>query len=43
MMRGGNYENCFKSQQENKIGFNVVLPISTKRCDCSQQALRIEK
>ncbi|KXL52203.1 amidohydrolase [Anaerotignum neopropionicum] len=43
MMKGGNYSNCFRSQEENQIGINVVLPLSTKKRDCSQEALRIVK
>ncbi|MDO9492759.1 amidohydrolase family protein [Acetobacterium sp.] len=41
MKKGGTYDNCFKSQADNKIGINVVLPLSTKKCDCSPEALRI--
>lgn len=41
MMKGGTYDNCFKSQEENRIGINVVLPLSTKKCDCSQESLKI--
>lgn len=41
MANGGTYENCFKSQQENKIKRNVVLPLSTKKLDCSMEALKL--
>ena len=40
MVRGGTYDNCFKSQEENMIQTNVVLPISTKKCDRSMEALK---
>ncbi|MBI9106993.1 MAG: amidohydrolase family protein [Spirochaetales bacterium] len=43
MCNGGTYENCFKSQKENMIAKNVVLPISTKRHDCSMEAFKLEK
>ncbi|AFA46973.1 amidohydrolase family protein [Acetobacterium woodii] len=41
MMKGGTYDNCFKSQGDNQIGINVILPLSTKKCDCSPEALKI--
>lgn len=41
MTKGGTYSNCFKSQDENQISKNVVLPISTKKRDCSLEALRL--
>lgn len=43
MANGGTYENCFKSQEENMIKTNVVLPLSTKKCDRSMEALRLVK
>ncbi|WP_105619721.1 amidohydrolase family protein [Vallitalea okinawensis] len=43
MANGGTYENCFRSQQENKIRCNVVLPLSTKKSDCSMEALKLVK
>lgn len=41
MANGGTYENCFKSQDENMIIRNVVLPLSTKKCDRSMEALQL--
>ena len=41
MIKGGTYDNCFKSQDENKIKLNVVLPISTQKNDRSLDALKI--
>ncbi|WP_027398466.1 amidohydrolase family protein [Anaerovorax odorimutans] len=43
MANGGTYENCFKSQNENMIKTNVVLPLSTKKYDRSMEALKISK
>ena len=43
MSKGGTYENCFKSQDENMIKKNVVLPLSTKKTDCSLEAMRLVK
>ncbi|WDV46368.1 TatD family hydrolase [Clostridiaceae bacterium M8S5] len=43
MIRGGTYENCFKSQSDNKIKINVVLPISSKKNDRSMEALKVAK
>lgn len=42
MANGGTYENCFRSQQENMIERNVVLPI-TKKSDRSMEALKLTK
>lgn len=41
MVHGGTYENCFKSQEENMIQKNVVLPLSTEKCDRSMEALKL--
>lgn len=41
MVNGGTYENCFKSQTENMIEKNVVLPLSTKKCDRSLEAFKL--
>ncbi len=41
MVQGGTYDNCFKSQTENMIKKNVVLPLSTKKQDRSLEALRL--
>ncbi len=43
MVHGGTYENCFKSQDENMIEKNVVLPLSTKKCDRSMDAIKLVK
>lgn len=43
MVQGGTYENCFRSQKENMINRSVVLPISTKKCDRSLEALKLAK
>ncbi|MPW27157.1 amidohydrolase family protein [Alkalibaculum sp. M08DMB] len=43
MTNGGTYENCFKSQEENKINRNIVLPISSKKYDRSLESLKIAK
>ncbi|QUI25154.1 amidohydrolase family protein [Vallitalea pronyensis] len=43
MANGGTYENCFRSQQENSIKHNVVLPLSTKKSDRSMEALKLAK
>lgn len=43
MAAGGTYDNCFKSQQENGIIRNVVLPLSTKSCDRSMESLALVK
>ena len=43
MINGGTYDNCFKSQRENMIKKNVVLPISTKKSDRSIEALKVAK
>lgn len=41
MVHGGTYENCFKSQEENMVIKNVVLPLSTKKYDRSMEALKL--
>ncbi|KAB3537730.1 amidohydrolase family protein [Alkaliphilus pronyensis] len=41
MVKGGTYDNCFKSQSENMIKKNVVLALSTKKSDRSMEALRV--
>ncbi|MCW6060566.1 amidohydrolase family protein [Clostridium sporogenes] len=43
MGNGGTYENCFKSQRENMVKKNVLLPLSTKKHDLSMEALRVAK
>ena len=43
MIKCGTYDNCFKSQQDNKIKMNVVLPISSQKNDRSLEALKLTK
>lgn len=43
MVNGGTYDNCFRSQEENMISRNVVLPLSSKKHDRSLEALRLVK
>ncbi|MBC2398355.1 amidohydrolase family protein [Clostridium tetanomorphum] len=43
IIHSGTYENCFKSQEENMIKRNVVLPISSKKYDRSLEALKVAK
>lgn len=43
MVKGGTYDNCFRSQKENMISKNVLLPISTQKSDLSLRALEVAK
>jgi predicted TIM-barrel fold metal-dependent hydrolase len=41
MVNGGTFDNCFLSQQENRIQKSVILPISTVKSDQSIAALDV--
>lgn len=43
MVNGGTYENCFRSQKDNMISKNVLLPLSNKKSDFSPQAFEVAK
>ncbi|MBO8168175.1 MAG: amidohydrolase family protein [Thermoanaerobacteraceae bacterium] len=43
IIRGGTFENCFRSQDENMISRNVLLPLSTPRADRTPEALKVAR